>query len=446
MPSLRLLAAGSNAQGQLGTGSLEDAHSFTPCLFAGYPAGSLPPGTLAISQIACGANHTLALLQRQVEPDATPVSELWGCGDGRRGQLGPSYLTDVGASADKTSTAVFQKLDLQLDRTVGADSLHAYVPRLVAAGWETSYVVVSRAGCSDVLISMGADDYGDLGVGGAKGKGVMGRPVHLVDLRGLFAQHAGEAEVDGGSFTVRSLAAGPHHVVVNLETVHDHEFMQSLLVGWGAGRHGQLDGFERTPGKASPFYTVPRPIPLAPNAPAVVSIALGNQHSVFLDASGRLSGCGSNRKGQLRDLRTLANVTDVACTWNGSYLVMKDIEGWRILSTGSNNKGQLGRGDFRDASSLVGVQFQCTDHTCQLKKMACGSEHILCLLTRDAGEATQTEVWGWGWNEHGNLGLDSTEDQNRPLCIWSSASAIGTASHAVGIWCGNGTSWIAVEQ
>ncbi|KAI6012662.1 hypothetical protein F5J12DRAFT_544942 [Pisolithus orientalis] len=31
-----LLAAGSNARGQLGTGSIDDAHTLTPCVFKGH--------------------------------------------------------------------------------------------------------------------------------------------------------------------------------------------------------------------------------------------------------------------------------------------------------------------------------------------------------------------------------------------------------------------------
>ena len=89
--NIHLYAAGSNAQGQLGTTNCDDAHTFSPCAFAGSPPGELPPGTESIVHVAGGGNHTLALLSRRASPDSPPRTELWGCGDGSKGQLGP-YL------------------------------------------------------------------------------------------------------------------------------------------------------------------------------------------------------------------------------------------------------------------------------------------------------------------------------------------------------------------
>jgi protein ATS1 len=82
-------------------------------------------------------------------------TKLWGCGDGKSGQLGPSYNND-----EKTS--IFRPLDLALDR----HGLTGYLPRLVAASWETKYVVLSRQCMPDVLVAMGANDFGDCKAGG----------------------------------------------------------------------------------------------------------------------------------------------------------------------------------------------------------------------------------------------------------------------------------------
>ena len=41
---------------------------------------------------------------------------------------------------------------------------------------------------------------------------------------------------------------------------------------------------------------------------------------------------------------------------------------------------------------------------------ACGSKHALCALESEG----QTEVWGWGWNEPGNLATGSLNDV-RPI-------------------------------
>ena len=90
MVSLSLLSAGSNARGQLATGDVEDAHTFTPCNFVDCTPGTLPEAAASVLQIACGANHTLVLLSRK-----EGGTELWGCGDGSKGQLGPSYPSNV---------------------------------------------------------------------------------------------------------------------------------------------------------------------------------------------------------------------------------------------------------------------------------------------------------------------------------------------------------------
>jgi protein ATS1 len=71
---------------------------------------------------------------------------------------------------------------------------------------------------------------------------------------------------------------------------------------------------------------------------------------------------------------------------------------------------------------------------------ACGSEHVLCVLESEGGHA---EVWGWGWNEHGNLATGSLDDVKVPVRIWPSLPA-QAKEKVVGVWAGCGTSWIAV--
>ncbi|PCH34377.1 RCC1/BLIP-II [Wolfiporia cocos MD-104 SS10] len=463
--SLRLLAAGSNAKGQLATGNTEDAHSFASCTFLGAPPGSLPSGTRAIAYVACGANHTLVLLHRDAEAEAGGSTggggaEVWGCGGGRRGQLGPAY------PADDAETAVFRPLGIQPPRTAGDHGQGEYAPRLVAAGWETSYVVFSRPGASDVLLSMGVDDFGNLGVGGTKGKGVP-RTLHVVDLHALFpGLHESVGEEEEGVVRVLHLAAGPHHVVVGVELARRDGSVYSAIAGWGTARHGQLGQGTPLSGKHPPIYAVPHIIQAGRSPASVRTISLGNQHTVIHDALGHLTGLGSDRKAQTRDLASLRNVAMSACTWNGTYAAVSGDAGWEVLATGSNLRGQLGRGDFGDCAALAAVRFPFSCETHQLVKLMCGSEHVLCLVevlssasasTVNSGTAsasdptvpqgTSSEVWGWGWNEHGNLGLGTTEDANAPVRMWPRPTAGAGAQQgtAVDIWCGNGTSWILVK-
>ncbi|KAH9830404.1 regulator of chromosome condensation 1/beta-lactamase-inhibitor protein II [Rhodofomes roseus] len=365
MSGLSLLASGSNAQGQLATGDAEDAHILTPCLFDGCSPGQLPEGTTAITSVACGANHTLLLLARSHK------QELWGCGDRRRGQLGPSYTPS--ARVGSWSGAVFRPLDLHVE------GLPEFAPRLVAAGWETSYVVFSCQDKSDMLISMGADDFGNLGVGGVKGTTAAGRSLHVVPLLSAFA----DADMENVILSVQSLNSGPHHVVTVVKLTSADGSTNHGVIGWGTARHGQLGGAPANASRPSPFYATPHSICLDETMMTLGPIkhaALGNQHSVFLHASRRLSGLGSNRKSQRELLETVEDAHDVACTWNGTYAVCRDGAVDRVVATGSNSHGQLGRGDSEASRSLTSVNFPLPTPSLSVVKLACGSEHVLCLL------------------------------------------------------------------
>ena len=422
--TLGLYSAGSNARGQLATGDTEDAHTFAPCLFEGSLPGRLPDDTTAVLDIACGANHTLVLLER------SGTREVWGCGDGRRGQLGPSH--------DREGSTAFRPLDLS-----HVEGLEGYVPRAVAAGWETSYVVLSSPAKSDVLISMGADDFGNLGIGGGKGLAAA-HSIHRVPLLSAFPELPEGEQI----LNVRSLGAGPHHVVAAVSLTMADGPTTEALVGWGTARHGQLGDAMPNKQKGAPIQTSPRAIHMAGErlAPGTVShSALGNQHTVFLHSAAKVSGMGSNRKSQIELLETVEDACDVACTWNGTYLLIRSGSRDEIVATGSNNHGQLGRGTVGTSGALARVDFPPSMGLRRILKLACGSEHVLCLVEVDSHETTRREVWGWGWNEHGNLGLRTTEDAHVPVRIWPAEGSIAVG-RPLSVWGGNGTSWILIER
>lgn len=444
-PEIVILASGSNAHGQLANGTTDDAHVFTPCRFSGYPDGLLPSNTTQVLQIASGANHVVVLLERRV--DAVPMLELWGCGDGSRGQLGPAFTNSAQHEGSK-STSVFKPINLFLHR----HGLQGYGCRLVAASWETTYAVLSCAEKGDVLVSFGADDFGDLGIGGIKhGKYAMGT-VHVVKFDHITVHGI---PLESNDIVVESLNAGPHHIVAQLKRSLKLDYPQYITVGWGTSRHDQLGKIPATSARPARFVALPRVIAVGVAEDRVISAGLGNQHTVLLHASGRVTCLGSDRKHQLRGIASQKDVRSLGCTWNGTYIVT-DPEGVsHIVATGSHSKGQLGRitpSSLMDTEGTSSVQFCFTSSTHHLENIACGSEHVLSLFTvaRSTSEVANdvdTEVWGWGWNEHGNLGVGMTDDVILPVKIWPSTSTdekkIGR-ERAVGIWAGCGTSWIIV--
>ena len=396
-----LYAAGSNGKGQLAIADLQDAHSFTPCTFHGCQRGTLPPGTLSIIAIRCGGNHSIALLSRHNR------IQVWGSGDGTKGQLGPTYVNEP----------IFRPITLPLEN----HGLSGYKISDGAASWETTFFVLTKDAHHDVLISMGGNDFGDLGVGDP---GTKALPFHIINFTHIVGHLAHR-------LSITDIAAGPHHAVALLRVGN-----KQYIAGWGAARHGQLGPLNAPSGRALPSSPSPVAIslPIDVQLDPVCSVRAGNQHTLFLHASGRVSALGSDAKGQLRGLHAAEDVQAIACSWNGSYLLTRT----GLLSAGANAHGQLGR-EAASGSAAGPVDVPDTD---TLRVVVCGSEHVLCVLK---SEGRQAEVWGWGWNEHGNLATGSLNDVKVPVRIWPPALAGEKAGEAVAVWAGCGTSWIAVS-
>ncbi|KAG1813934.1 regulator of chromosome condensation 1/beta-lactamase-inhibitor protein II [Suillus subaureus] len=355
-PCLRLLAAGSNARGQLANGSDDDSHTFKECRFISCIEGTLPPGALGILQLATGANHTLALLEF-----GDGRRELWGCGDGRKGQLGPEYVEQL---------SEFTPISMPLHKTYTSQG---YTCCLIAVAWETSYLVLKSPSRPDVVIAMGSNDFGVLGVGT---KQATATPA-VVSFNHLTIEGR---SIDPSELVIESIAAGPRHVVLNVRAVLSNEHM---LIGWGLARHGQLGDTKIV------NY----------NRPHIVSLDI-SPDPVQTYSLGRTTALGSNKKGQLHSMDSWGRVRQVGCTWNGTYLLRDDDEN-TLLSTGSNAHGQLGL-----PLGLSNLLLSHDGKLPSLKSFACGSEHVIAAISPSG--SSDIEVWGWGWNEHGNLGLDHT--------------------------------------
>jgi len=424
-----LLAAGSNARGQLGIGSRDDAHTFTPCVFDGH-GPQIPPNTLRIIGLASGANHTVVLLQFQ-DGDI----QLWGAGDGSKGQLGPECTVET----MEDSMLVFRPLTPPLSELFQKKGL-SYKCRLVAAAWETTYIVFSCPGKSDILVSMGGNDFGALGVG--VNTNTSNDP-RIINLATVLNDKAGATRPS--TVSVKSIHAGPRHVVAELHMhLTDETSSRRVLVGWGASRHGQLGQKTRTPCIDRPIM-----IPVDIESDPLHSCALGNEHTVILHQSNRISALGSNRKGQLESLLNLKMYAEeIGCTWSGTYMHGREGNQSILFATGSNTKGQLGRRNTTAAGTdVIGAVELPARPSMDIIKFACGSEHVVVLTTRseDKSNGVPNSVWGWGWNEHGNLGLGVSEDIPRPTQLWPRDSSTSVGKVVVDVWAACGTSWLAVS-
>jgi protein ATS1 len=373
---------------------------------------------------------------------------VWGCGDGRKGQLSLEYR-------QHESITVFQKLNL--NGVFYQPGLKGYTIKSIAATWETSYLVLEKPESSDIIVSFGSNEFGDLGIArDAEDRTLEKGPgLHVVDFSTVSV--AGNTIKSAKGVTVERLRTGQRHVIASLKISWGDKEPTQVLIGWGSCRHGQLGDMENATKSSSrshsskktpkakksiqPTYCSRPTLVWTSNDPSdfIVDYSLGIHHSVFLHASGRISVKGSNRKKQIQGLNSLENIREVKCTWNGTYMLTVD-DPPRILSTGSNTHGQLGRAEDSSALEVEGAPI--TGRT--VKALACGSEHTLICL---AGDGMGDEVWGWGWNEHGNLGIGNTDDSPTPQKIWPPASGPDNLGihHIRSIWCGNGSSWILCE-
>jgi alpha-tubulin suppressor-like RCC1 family protein len=236
--------------------------------------------------------------------------------------------------------------------------------------------------------------------------------------------------------------------------------------GWGAGGGGDLCG-------AAKNQSVPQMI-TAPQLQGDVTLASGqNNHSVYYTSAGQLYACGYNTAGELGD-GTFTNsvtpvlvtglpaekVTSVQTSWENSGALMADGSYW---DWGYNAAGQLGDGSTsasdvpvevslpaavvavsqggmvagdgqtvailsngavyswgNDSSGQLGVGFDKTSEPLPLRvAVPVGTTFV----SVDSGGASEYaidstgNVWAWGKNAEGQLGIGSTKHQEYPVSV-----------------------------
>ncbi|KAK0564534.1 alpha tubulin suppressor [Tilletia horrida] len=488
--SFTLLTAGSNARGQLGIGHDEDARAWTlarcdtlehnevpPSSSSALPSSAFPPPGHRVLDLAGGANHTVAVLEDAVSGERT----LWGAGDASGGQLGPDLHAE-GEAFVRFRRVRFLPLaratdghceDAQPEPEAGPQ-VQEEAPRLelVAAGWEATYVVLSGRKRKadeedeedDALFALGTvNDFGQLGVGATPGQIASGGGVHQVLLRQALLDAADRGELglhsagQVGRIRVVRLAAGVRHAcaVVELGLVQpaiDGQPAQrvTILLGWGAARHGQLarndsDTTTRQTVKPERAYLTPRVMACWPGR-REVQIQCGRDHTVVqvcgMQADGademKVITLGSDRQGQCPfppHATTPAEHTttaSIAAMWNTTLVLSRLPVGDRVLVWGASSKGQSGTGNV-SASTVAGHSVDTLEMLSlpgheRISSLVAGSEHALVVLKVDPSRSTQEEdeVWGWGWTEHGNLPLGNSSDSRRGGDVDESQQVIGT--------------------
>ena len=418
--AMRIYSAGSNAHGQLAHSGGDDSHIFQAAVFYDDQRKSMQSNlSTSVRAIATGANHTLVLLE-----SLDGETELWGCGDGSKGQLGEG----VGPT-DLTS---FHRLNL----LHGNDNHHI---THVAACWETSFIVTTSRNQGDTVWSLGSNAYGLRGIGKQPNEDISPSTISVVDLSKFM-------QAPTSVFHVTSILGGPNHVVVKLLKDEEDGACSEQVLGWGASRHGQLG-----PTKL-PFLPSPIKLPVD----NIDTFAIGMQHTVFRQKNSCIIGLGSDKKRQLRGLTDIKNVVNVGATWSATFVVIKEsnTEQWAIAYSGTSVVSNSDDGTANDkrgtgeVPSLRSIQMPMETSVHSISGLLCGSEHVLlCLQEKDSYCGLKgVEVWGWGWNEHGNLGLGHTIDTITPTKLWPTQQIADRNGVVQRIHAGYGTSWVVVQH
>lgn len=303
--------------------------------------------------IAAGSSHSAAVIDC-----GTVVT--WGRGED--GQLGH------GDSAELTEPKACYNL---LGKGV----------RAVVCGAEYTIAVTNQ---EESIYSWGWGDFGRLGHGDSTDVFIP-RPVAF--FKGI---------------PVRMVAAGDTHTLVTTQA--------GELFAFGRNQNGQL-GLGSTDDQLSPQLVS------ALQGQQVISVATGAEHSVATTSTGEVWAWGWGRYGNLgnghqedRHLPTRVlgldgvHIVHANCGWRHSVVVSGT---GQIYTFGWSKYGQLGHGDNGDRLTPAMVEaLQDRNIVC----VAGGWRHTVA--ADDKGN-----LYAWGWNKFGQLGLGDLDDRNAPTPI-----------------------------
>ena len=221
--------------------------------------------------------------------------------------------------------------------------------------------------------------------------------------------------------TVIAISAGPFH---NLALCSD-----GTLAAWGYNNYGQL-GTGDTLTSTVPVLVTPGTALLGKQ---VVAVAAGAYHSFALCADGSVAGWGFNDDGELGNGNTSGSLVplpvlasgalagkQIAALAAGQYHTLALCSDGTLVAWGYNNHGQLGNNStlFSTKPVAIGGLGALAGKTPAI--IRAGDAHSLALCT-DGSLAT------WGWNSHGQLGAAAVPQSTIPLAVAMSDLITGTS-------------------
>ena len=238
--------------------------------------------------------------------------------------------------------------------------------------------------------------------------------------------------VSGDIYKLYLFASSIILVLPNLLSLRGYIKTDGSAWGWGYNNHGQL-GDNSIVNKSTPVAVY--------GSKTFCQISAGYAHSLAVDKNGQAWGWGYNQYGQLGDNSLLiSQLTPVAvygsktfCQISGgqSHSLALDYNG-KVWGWGYNNVGQLGDNSVTNRSTPVAV---CGAHTfCQIS-----GGYFYSLALDYNGKA-----WSWGINTYGQLGNNELGvNQSTPVAVCGAhtfCKISGGSLHSVAID-RNGKAW-----
>ncbi|EFJ39741.1 hypothetical protein VOLCADRAFT_70529 [Volvox carteri f. nagariensis] len=306
-----------------------------------------------VTAVSCGSSHSVAIL-------SCGIVTSWGRGED--GQLGHGQADECLAPK-----AISTLTDAGIESVVcGAEYTIAVAPsrgQVYSWGWG-DFGRLGHGDCNDVFVPRPIEFFS-------------GRPVHRV-------------------------ACGDTHTLVVAG--------EGELFTFGRNQNGQL-GLGHTNDCLSPQLVV------ALQGERVRSVACGSEHSLAATESGTVFSWGWGRYGNLGDgesqdrylpTRVVGlegiRMVSAECGWRHSAVVSED---GRVFTFGWSKYGQLGHGDHTDRT--VPCQVAALRHT-RISSVAGGWRHTMAA-------DSSGNLYGWGWNKFGQLGLGDSSDRPSPVLV-----------------------------
>jgi len=208
---------------------------------------------------------------------------------------------------------------------------------------------------------------------------------------------------------VSAIAGGSHHVLILTE--------ENELWGWGKNENGQLAHSTPT------SYNRPIRIQGLPSN-RIVQIAAGDAHSMVLLDNGEILSWGDNAFGQLGIGNAISSMiptlvlqanetplTNIVSITAGAFHSLALSNNGEIWAFGKNQNGELGIGSTADLSIPATVQHPENGHPLSdIVFIASGASHSLAIQNNGT-------IWAWGNNKYGQLGNGTQNNQLFPKTI-----------------------------